>query len=656
MMKRAGLALLAAVAFSGLIVAAAPSAQAAPALDIPGIDTCAKDVPLPQLPDAGLPGIFVESPDHTTAPYDDSAQPIPVPADPAALFGTSGMGGMMPFTYDQGCNFLDASAHLSAWTDREFSSYPVAFGQAFTALGDSIDRRAWKPAWVTDLLGDLSNRAADAIEVKVLVPFLGLGLLVASIMLMRRAARGQTAQVAQAVAWTVLVLAIGAFVLWSPTRVATATQAGAGKIVGSLYAGSGPDQDVSPAQASTENIMQTIHYNGWLRRTFGSDTSGTARHYGPLLLATTRLTWQEEIRTDPDWEGITTPAEREAAVADRVALIKAKQKQFENVTEQIKHDDPIAYQWVKGGQGTVTQAMFEASFAFLASGIRIAADLLVMLAVLLLVGVGVVWLLAMAVLVTPAGEGMGRGLLNAAARAVGYALEGGIAAWLWSLWAGVVLAPGEASWWAFVLLAVSAFIFWTVLRPDRKALSLLTAGKVRGNGRWTRWAFGRILTGVGAGWAAAKTQGKAEREQWRAADARDMERREAARHPVGWSADDEAAYRTYFAKAEGLPVDAAGRIDTRYAPVPAASAPVPMPAPVPDPGQSPLARHDPNEVMIPLDYYDRPQAAPVAGVAPLGPTPPPAGTVGSDPSWWRGSAPSGQTGQEADKEARWRKS
>lgn len=572
-----------------LIGGRAHAATVPQGVDVPGVGGCDKGTPLPQLPDGGLPGIFMEVPKTLSAPVDDTKAQLPEPVDTGSLYGTSGTGGLNPFTYDQGCglNLFATGDHIDAWTDREFSSYLVSIGLAFTALGDSIDARAWDPAWITSLLSDVTGNAVSVIKWKVIVPFAGLGLLITTLMLLARARRGDTAGVMQAVAWSGLVIALVVVLIAAPTQAARTTQAGSAGLAKTLYgdgeSASSTSSTLSPNQAATESIMEAVHYDGYLRRTFGSDDSYTAHLYGPYLLATTRLTWSEAAATDPsraDSEG-----ERQQLLAARVQLIKDKQKQFDYVASLIAKNDPVAYQWVKGGQGATLSAAYETGFAFFASGLRMAAALLLILATFLLVGLALIWLCASPYLLTPRGEGTGRGLLNMSARSIGYAVEAALGSWLWSIYSRIALAPGQSSWWAFVLLVVGAFIFWTVLRPDRKALNLLSAGKVRGNGKWTRWATGRVLSGIGTGWvagrAAVEAQVNAEREQWRNMAETPQQYRDRISGP--WSSQDQEAFDRYynedFSRKDGsTPVPAVDRSAPLYRRVEQATAYEPIPA------------------------------------------------------------------------------
>jgi hypothetical protein len=550
-----------------LSIALGSRAQAAEPLAVekalPGV--CQPSAPVPQLPSVGVPGLFADRPSD---PPDVGEKPV----DPAHLYETSGFSGMSPFTYDLGCsiNVTNWGKHLNAWGDESLARKLVGIGQASTAAADATSRFAFDPSWVTKLLGTLANKAITVISKRILLPFLGLGLLFCTVMLFRRAKRGDTAGVMSQITWVMIVLLIGGFVIMAPTKVATSTQAGVGAVTSSLYEGA------SPAQAATDRAMEAIHYDGWLRRTFGTDESDTARTYGPALLAATRITWAQAQATDPALA--KDKADREERIKDRQALLKEKSDAFKKIAGEVKDSDPAAYRWLTGEQAAGSgPALYEMAFALTVAFFRIFANLLMIMCILLLAILGIVWLLASPWLVTPQGHRTGKGLLDTTSQALGIVVTAAIGTWLYTVYTEAVMQPGWPTWVSFLLMGLGVFIFWTALRPDRKALALMSAGRIRGHGRLVRHVVGKV-TGIGAmAWAVSKGAAAGARESEEEHEER-MERvRDAHAHVTSYLTSAQAAPASEPSDDEGS--EAPGAV--LYRPSQAGEEFVPDPVPPP---------------------------------------------------------------------------
>lgn len=439
------------------------------------LNPCDPDAPIPQPPDSDLPGVFIEQPNVVVAPANPNV------ADTSRLFSTSGVSGMRPIVYDTGCGFdpRNADERIGAWTNSQIAGWFITWGQATTMFTSAVEQYAWDPAWIGRLLGDLSEATVNRAQARVVLPFLALGLIICSVLLVMRARRGNFAGVAQAVAWALLVMLVAALVVTKPTSLATGVQSGTGEVVNTLYGNAG-----NPTLSATETVMQDVHYQGWLRRTFGTEDSDTARRYGPALLAATRITWQEQMATDPS--RARNDAEREQILDRREQMLKQKADLFEKTAEKIKAEDPEAYAWLTGTRGSWLIAGYEWTMAVAAGLFRILAGFVVILGIILLTVLGLAWLLASPWLVTPWGEPLGRALLDNTARVVGSIVVAGVGTWMYVVYLGIVMTPGTPSLQVFVLVGLGTFAFWGITRPDRKILSMLTAGRVRGRGRWSR--------------------------------------------------------------------------------------------------------------------------------------------------------------------------
>lgn len=561
---------------------------------------CNPEAPLVDTPDEGLPGVFLERPKTVIQSYNEPA------VDPEHIFAEGGLGGMSPFTYDLGCGMNPQNWNdvITAGSDASLGQQFVSIGHSATAFADAVDRRAWSPSWIMTFLATFTDRVANVIEGRIILPFAAIGLLATSAFLAYKAKSGNVARVMSGVTWVLLVLFVGALILAGPTRASTAAQSAGGTVVSGLNAGS------DPALSATESVTTAVHYQSWLRRVFGNSDSATAKEYGPQLLASTRMTWTEYERTDP--ARATGDTDRKFRLDERKELIDSKRDRFNEIAEKIKDEDPQAYQHLQNIRPSMGVALLEMCFAIVASFFRLAVDVLLILAMILLVMYGIVFLCALPFVVTPWGEDMGRGLMNGTARALGYVLIAAVGSWLFNNYTRVALMPGHSAWWSMFLLAIGTFIFWTAIRPDRKALNLMTMGRVRGNGKWTKRTIRRALATAGIAYAASRS-GAA-----RGANAVVAEMRE----------DEENRARRYdlIAGINGTP---AGEPAPRYG---GPDGNVPFVMPDPPAGPFHVYEYDP----LDRDGVERARTQPL-------PDPPPAGAEGDEAlyrpepekAWWR---------------------
>jgi hypothetical protein len=522
------------------------------------------------------------------------------PADPYRLYNDSGFSGLSSNTYDLGCstNPENWGQTITGMSDTGAANKAVSVGQSATALADAIDTRAWNPEWIVTVMGDFMDKVMDVAVTRVLAVLFTSGLLLASIILINKGRSGDVAAVVGGVAWALFVVIIVGVLVTGPLRIATTAQAVGGAGVTALNGG---DPGAQPGRAATEQIMYAVHYQGWLRRTFGSSNSETAKVYGPRLLAASRITHAEYAATDPGRTGADgerlSGDERERALKARKELLEKKAKDFEDIAATIKDQDPGAYRHLQGLGGTNTGlGVVEGSFGVVANVFRIAVDLLLLLCVVVLVMLGVAWVIAAPWLVTSWGERLGRGLMNGTGRAVVFVVIAAVGSWLFGLWIEVSLAPGLAAWWSMVLLIIGTVVFWTLIRPDRKALNLVTMGQMHGHsGMMKRMA---LLAGGGYLLAKAKDARDATKErargEWDAAkgefrpDPQDVERARAYRlghaepanpYDVPEREEDPDAYAMTGAPRTRPPSQVETYTPPKYdAPIPAWGTPDPPPA------------------------------------------------------------------------------
>lgn len=441
----------------------AGSASAQPT-GLPIIDICHPDAPTPVGPYEGLGGQLGETPvERTNGTAPDN------------IYTSGGYGGLLSNNYDLGCA-MDPSTYAAVTkgtADQTATNFFVQTGIAITALTDSVDRRAWNPEWITNFLGSFASRAAGILELRIWFPILGLGLLVATLILLVKHRAGDIAGAAAGVGWVFIVLAIGTFVIASPTLISSTTQEVGSAGITALYNGSG-----KPSDAVTDRVTSAVLYQGWLRRTFGSEQSAVAKTYGPRLFEASRITYNDLDRI--------AAVKKDDQGDEFRKVLEEKSDDYKDIAEKVKDADPTAYKWLQGKAERNGVAMIEMLFALVASFFRLAADLLVVMATILLAMLGLAWVGMSPWILTAYGRAIGLALLDNSARAIGYIMVGAGGSWGFTIYAEAAMAQGMSPWWSILLLLLGTAIFWSFIRPDRKALSLLSAGRVDGGSKLLR--------------------------------------------------------------------------------------------------------------------------------------------------------------------------
>lgn len=223
-------------------------------------------------------------------------------------------------------------------------------------------------------------------------------------------------------------------------------------------------------------------YRNWLRGLLGSADSVTAQKYGLALYDAHSLTWDEaeKLRDNPE---------------TRDGTLNAKKDQWERVAEQIKQEDPEAYQYLQGQNGMdrigagfiamLASVMF-AMFDLTASILVLLGFLIFRWAVIAAPILGTVGLLR------PASAGIRR-LGNAVVAAIfNIAIFGtGAAIYLFAvdLIMNTASLPG---WLQVVLVWLCGVVGWLLLRPYRRITQLGgkdSAAAIASAGSWHRRFF-----------------------------------------------------------------------------------------------------------------------------------------------------------------------
>lgn len=426
--------------------------------------TSAPDI---ETPTQGSAGFFMDD--------KSGAQKIPGPVDPDHLWSSGGAGGLYSVTYDLGCGTDPDtwSTKLIALGNKNATNSTVDLALEITAAGDSIERKAYDPSWILGAVQSFARRATDTINAQILIPFLVLGVLLTMVVVTWRGRRGDLTHTFAGTAWAVLVIVVTAGIAAAPAAASLQLQKAVSTEVSVLNGGG------QASSASTDRIMRTVHYNSFLRRVVGTDDAATAAKYGPALVEAKRWSYAEqaEVAADPG---------RKATLAGQKAVL------WRDTAKAASGDPKVDYAQLQGRRPTVGAAWLEVGFALSASFFRIFAAALLVVCVVWLVVLALRWLVAAVYIMIPAGEEHGRALLNAAGRAFAYALGAALCSWGWGVWCEVALAPGLSGWFSALLLLVGLVIFWSILRPERKMLSVISGGRVSGASRTAKWLGNKL--------------------------------------------------------------------------------------------------------------------------------------------------------------------
>ncbi|MBM2617195.1 MFS transporter [Actinoplanes sp. LDG1-06] len=443
--------------------------------------------PTPSTPDSGLAGWFAERPESSTK------------NGPQGLYSQYGYAGYSYTTYDldSGC----ASTLIDP--DYKFET-TVANGEfmiatAIIGASNALRERAWDPASLWGWADPLVDQATKAVYEKVFSVFGVITLAIVGIYLLWRSRQAEMGAATTTAGWAILVMvAVTAIAAW-PVRSANIADQSLITTLGVVHDAVGPraqntpasqcddptpgacDDNRPPAVRASDTSTETMLYRNWLRGLLGSADSETAQKYGKALYDARSFSWRdaERLRTNP---------------ADRDATIDAKNTQWEKVAEQIKQEDPEAYQYLQGVNGmdrigagfiAMLAAIMFAMFDVTASVLVLLGFLVFRWAVIAAPILGTIGLLR------PANAGIKR-LGNAVVAAVfNIAIFGtGAAIYLFAvdLIMNTASLPG---WLQVVLVWLCGVVGWLLLRPYRRVTQLggKDGARTIATGSWHRKFF-----------------------------------------------------------------------------------------------------------------------------------------------------------------------
>jgi hypothetical protein len=477
--------------------------------------------PSVQTPDGGVLDMF-ELQDPTDPPTGDPF----ADGSKVSIWESSGLGGFKGSTYDLLAGGKTdpevIAAAGAAKVENGTANTFVELSTAITAFTASVSRISVDPTWLDEVVAPFAEHSTGILKNYVWLPFMALGLALASLALLWVNRSGDVGLALTGVLHAMVVVAVGLVVLqnpvWASQKLQQTTTAFGGVLGAAtdesiqtvpfapgvfpdLGLGGGAerpgeflaDPDAGPTwarpasatDAATSAIVKGVHYNGWLRRTFGTSNAGAAKEFGPRMFADQRFTWAEHLSTlnDP---------------AARTALIKKKNEDWKAAYGDLIKKYPEAQVNVQGLTERSTMGALELGYSFVANLFRFFAAALLMLGCLVLVMCGLLAVIGAPFFVTLWGREKFHALADAAMRALVNALFAVVMSWLFSIYTMVVFSPGLPGVLSGMALILGTVIFWSVLRPDRKILSMLAPGKVDSLGWTGRKLKEMVLTAAGS--------------------------------------------------------------------------------------------------------------------------------------------------------------
>ncbi|MQA26334.1 MAG: MFS transporter, partial [Micromonosporaceae bacterium] len=444
----------------------------------PDRDACLK-APIPGAPDTGLGGWFAYRTEtsmkaHNPGPYID--------------YGYAGYSfGTYDISYD-----LDPTtcSQISIHPDYRFE-HTIANGEfmmasAVIGASNALRERAWDPATMWSWADPLVERASRAIYTKVFTVFGAITVGIVGLYLIWRSRQADMNDSITTSGWAILVMLIATAVVVYPVFAANFADGLLSGSLNAIHGAVGPREqkltpnncpasmqpDCSdprpPSERTSETVTSSILYKNWLRGTLGSADSEVAQKYGMALYDAKAFTWREiEMTRDED-----------SGAMRRNLLIKQKQDRWKKVAEQIRKEDPEAYEHLKGEHGmervgagfiALLAAIFFAFFDIVAALLILLGFLIFRWAVIAAPLIGTFAMLR------PASASLKR-LGNAVVAAMFSIVIFGAAAAVYLLAVDMIMAAPMHAWLQVMLIGLCGVAGWIAFRPFQRFTQLGGSG------------------------------------------------------------------------------------------------------------------------------------------------------------------------------------
>jgi hypothetical protein len=444
------------------------------------------DAPTAGAPDSGLAGWFVERPDSSTS----TSYP--------GFYSDFGYAGYSYSTYDLQGGCASSITEADTKVENTIANGEFMIATAIVGASNALRERAWNPETLWGWANPLVDQATKAVYQKVFSVFGVVTLAVVGIYLLWRSRQADMGAATTTAGWAILIMVIVTAIAAWPVRSASIAD---NTLIGSLEVvhdavgpqpekalincALGPDACTDkrpPAVRASDTATETMLYRNWLRGVLGSADSVTAQKYGFALYSAHALRWEEveQIRAFPD---------------TRDSTLDRKKSQWMKVAEQIKVEDPEAYEYLQGSKGIerIGAGFIAMLAAFLFAMFDLTASILVLLGFLVFRwAVIAAPILGTIGLLRPASAGIRR-LGNAVVAAVFNIAIFGTGAAIYLFAVDLIMnTSGLAGWLQVVLVWLCGVVGWLLLRPYRRITQLGgkdSAAAIASAGSWHRRFF-----------------------------------------------------------------------------------------------------------------------------------------------------------------------
>ncbi|MET8147424.1 MFS transporter [Actinoplanes sp. NPDC049668] len=449
--------------------------------------TCLK-APTPSTPDSGLAGWFVERPESSKL------------NGPQGIYSQYGYAGYSYTTFDLDGGCASTLTEPGSKFETTVANGEFMIATAVIGASNALRERAWDPEQLWGWADPLVDQATKAVYEKVFSVFGVITLAVVGLYLIWRSQQADMGAATTTVGWAILIMvAVTAIAAW-PVKSANIADQTLITTLGVVHDAVGPRPQTGnttscklgdseacqdnrpPAVRASDTSTETMLYRNWVRGLLGSADSTTAQKYGRALYDARSISWREaeRIRQNPD---------------TRPAILSGKSDQWKKISEQIKTEDPEAYDYLQGTNGmdrigagfiAVLASLMFAMFDLTASLLVLLGFLIFRWAVIAAPILGTVGLLR------PASSGIRR-LGNAVVAAVFNIAIFGTGAAIYLFAVDLIMNTSSlAGWLQVVLVWLVGIVGWLLLRPYRRITQL--GGKdstaaITSAGSWHRRFF-----------------------------------------------------------------------------------------------------------------------------------------------------------------------
>lgn len=544
-------------------------------------------VPTPGAPDSGFGGWFASDPKVT--------------AGVSGYYSTYGYGGYSFPIYNPDCASGSSPLPSDASTTTTIANGELMVATGIVGAADAFRERAYQPDTMWGWADNLVKTATKAVYQKVFSVFGVITIAVVGLYLLWRSRQANMSDALTTAGWAVLVMVVVTAVAAWPLVSAHLADSTLVTSLGIVHDAVGPrakdipakdcpnawtnpppgikhDPELCkdkrpPALRASDTATQAVLYNNWLRGTLGSSTSSVAKKYGFALYDSSTLSWSEAktIQKHPD---------------QRAVILKQKSDNFQRIAQQIRTEDPDAFNYLQGKEGSarigagLIAIISALAFAFF----DIAASLLIILGFLIfrwaVVAIPVIGTIA---ILRPASAGFKR-LINIVVAAIFNIIIFGAGASIYLFAVDIIMNTATLPGWLQITLVwLCGIVGWLLLRPYRRITQLggkSPMGEIANIGSWHKRFFSD-LKGVAIGAAGAAAFGDIEAQD-----------------------KDESKKRRADHTKDGVTPAGTGKPAGTDTPPPNADDPAPAGSPSPPPTEQPTPERPRRETPVPANAGD----------------------------------------------------